>query len=1171
MTSKKCCCKDKILGEWCDHEHYSIDWYNPNNFAYDEGRQAQCKQPNWKTLGTLTTEIPSVGHPMTSYICSTATTDECCQRIPNEDSYLYPDPNNPFQNLSGFRTPSATLNNNSYVWGDAFRYGDILPCWFNGINMTNIENDDDTFFDFTFELKIEKLVDASYQEVINTKINGPGKNLRPHPDAVRSYNVGKVDIDSDLPPHIAFYLTGVCNVFFEAGFDDEGNPNPCVQDFARMPRGPWPYRFKRNLTVNRDDITNCYSPIEPFEVYTVEQVKAAKANPASVIGTPFENMLQCEIVESACSGTENNGCCQKDYLSNKEFCNQLDDSGTPYGWEDCPPVCGGSGYSNYPGSNEFHFFGWLDTANRYTTPEWDVIDYLTNESRKMSVHVLVPTSFTDGTMCEPDWNSQGRSFGEWCFGMDYEAKSGEIDALESAGFTWSDGREQDGIWIHKTPTNALRVLFTLDHADLDQGKVWRVFKDWNVEVNQYVKTFNAGTPSESKFRITLKQKLEEKHLSSLGCDCPSGYKQNDDGSLSRIGPSACDDQVPGFEFDSPNTCSNGNCASPQLHCMNNLGGTKISFAERGPLILNLDIETSGVGCLICDDPDDPTSECSDLAGGSSTTNADTKQNGLKMIVNSGFPVRDLPEETNSIYNNIFADFGGWPSESNNLGCLNGYYFGGAGAFGGAYPQFYCGLPTDPYCNPANIPSSVYDLFSIHSERYGGALADLPFASGSRGSPMGGKRYRNNYSAVQQSQSSVTTETVDRRVDFGFYPHLYGDMQCEWTAQDCDRTNPTNPLDIYIYPQFNVKPEDFPTQAPIGNCIINCQTCILPNDPIPPYCGGGDQGGGGLCPCCDEATYDTDPYNCPDVPSNCPRDQITGKAPRCGTDPPEEFCRCDCSEACVPEGAEPKTISDYVRHPYWDCGANLARINGYGHDDPWWTCTPRWADGFIQPTFLINPEIDHYLGMDSERIYFEIVGQVLARGFLGNKDCWSSYSCLSPGCINNNNSNCTFEYLNEFCQPTLACNFCLGAAQNIGTAFGAMFFNWRKYLCQERTKGNSIPALDAIENIEISCTATKGSCVPGGPPPNPESDPCDHLWIYSDTPNSSPTNFKNYLCNFPQAQDREVSIKLKLSKYDIPQNQERAWLPWSTKYQPNPNRNLLANNRSHIIITARGLD
>ena len=297
--------------------------------------------------------------------------------------------------------------------------------------------------------------------------------------------------------------------------------------------------------------------------------------------------------------------------------------------------------------------------------------------------------------------------------------------------------------------------------------------------------------------------------------------------------------------------------------------------------------------------------------------------------------------------------------------------------------------------------------------------------------------------------------------------------------------------------------------------------------------------------------------CPDVPPGCPADPFTGKAPRCGTDPEDPNCSCECQSiecAGSVQGSDPAAIGNY-RYPKWTCGANAARIEGYGHDDPFWTCNPRWADGFIQPTFIIaEPFLDHYLGMDSERIYFEINGSALARGFLGEIGCRDSALCTNPGCVNN--PNCSFTYLNEFCQPETKCKYCEGAGQPVATGLGAMFFNWRKYICQQRTKDGTLPALDVIQNIDVTCNASRSTCQQGqNVPPNPVADPCDHLWLYSSEFNTDPRKIKDFMCGVPNSQDRELGIKIKLSKYEIPAGFDNAWLPWSTKYQPNPERNL----------------
>lgn len=1177
MSKKKCCCDKETLGAWCDHEHYSIDWYeatlqNGINPAYQSGGLQQCKQPNWNALGTVTTELPSVGHPMTSFIPFSPSN---CRRIQNADSGRYTD-KDPVTELevpvSGFRTSSRTLNNQSYNWGPAPYYGDISPCWFNGINMTNIENEDESFFEITFKLKIEKLVGSSSNTIVDTKISGPAKNIRPHPDTVRSYNVSQ--------DHLMWEFRSGCSVFFEDFDDNTGYPLPCAQDFARMPRGPWPYRFKRFFDINIDDVTNCYNP-ETGRAYTVEQVRAAKANPSSVIGTPIENILQCEVSESECQGLDP-GCCNKKFLSKRELCDQLDEEGTPFGWEDCPSEC--DAYSNHSiqvNTNKLKFFGWIEPANRYTTPEWDVEDIQTEEFKKLSLHVVVPTQFKENTQatvrsgfCYFD-GIAGKSFGEWAFGMDCEANDGEIEALESAGFPWSNGPEKDGIWLHKTPTNALRLLFTLDHADLDQGKVWRVFKDWNVKVTDYVKTFYPNTPNEVKFRFNIEQKVEEKFLSSIGCDCPSGYFVNDGGTFSRVKPSACDDQIPGFENNDPITCG-GVCAAPFLHCMNNLSGSKLSFAERGPVILKIDVETSGVGCQICGNPNNPNTPCEHYTGGTTKIPGGEKhEEGIKLVINSGpvwyntLPFETVVEPLNSL---IFSDVGPWPSAgtNNQLACPSEYAIGGLPA--ASYPTIY----VDPNGQPVPIPPIAYSIYKQHGTRYCGALADLPFPAGHHGSPNGGKRYRNNYTAIQQSRSSIINEKTNL-APFGFYPHLYGDYSCVWSGPCPQPVGNSNSLfEILEWPAFNCKPEDYPEKGLIGYCEISCD-CKLPGEGCP-NCGNSTGGGGSgttPCPCCVSPLPDYS--NCVEITAaqiaaGCTYININGinRARTCASGPVNPSCRCDCAPGCRPSGADPGPEPNDRRHPFYNCGPALIYPEGRSLDDPLWKCFPKANDGDIFPCFFDAQDVDNedsttWLGMDSERLYFKTEGTIPARSGIGDSKCYPH--AMMTGCCENS-TNCSFDYCDPSNCNTVVkkCKFCIGSANDLGIGLGEMFFNWRKYLCQQRTKDNYLPRTNEIELIDVTCIANASTCTPGGVLLNNDANPCNHLWLFS---YDAITNFSNYLCGVNPRRNRDVSLRLKFSKYEIPGGKyEDGWLPWNTKYQPNPGRN---RDRSHIVIKARGLD
>lgn len=1159
MSKKKCCCAKEVLDEWCNHDHYSIDWYEENlktsaegigfNPTYFGGALQQCKQKNWKTVGTLTTELPSIGHPMTSFICDGTCPDN---RIRNGEAGTYqetlPCGSGVPENFNSFRTPSGPLNNQAYGWGKAAYYGDISPCWFNGINMTNIENEDDVFFNITFKLKIEKLVGSSYTTIIDTKVAGPARNIRPHPDTVRSYNVST--------EHLNWAFQSGCGVFFEQ--NDDNGPLPCSQDFARMPRGPWPYRLKRKFDVDLNN-QNCYyeDPNNPgvFCPYTADQVKEL-------------NITDCPLNESVCNPLVDIGCCTKTYLDNKQFCNQLDEEGTPYGWEDCPAIC--VPYSNHSletNTNNLKFFGWIEPANRYTTPEWDVEDIQTEQSRKMSLHVLVPTQFPDSAsgFCYPDI-TQGRSFGEWSFGMDCEATNNEIEALESSGYTWSNGREKDGIWIHKTPTNALRLLFTLDHADLDQGCVWRVFKDWNVKVTDYVKVFNQGTANETRFRINIEQILEEKYLSSLGCDCPSGYRQKEDGSLERITPGACDDQITGFDNDDPQTCG-GNCAALFLHCMNNLNGTKISFSERGPIVLQMNVETSGVGCVNCGD--NPNS-CTDSAGGSTEANGDDpKTQGAKFVIHSGPLANYLHLETivNSASNNSlrFADTGSW--NQNTPGC-----FCSSGGFepGQSFPSVYDGWDAE------SIPSEAYTMFRTHGYRYSGGLGDLPFPAGQVGSPIGGKRYRNNYAAINQSISSIRNEE-DGFARFGFYPHLYGDSSCIWTAPHCPNDGSGTPIAIYDWPTFNVKADEFPENAPVGNCVISCD-CKLPGEGCQ-NCGNNGGGGppGGVfcrtCPC-DEFCNplpDCPPMTDEELAAGCSYIVYNNiKYPPCqNINCNRNSCRCECQQGCNPPNSNPAIPDGPYRFPYDECRQNIGRLEGRGVDDPFYTCSPRWATGALIP-FLDPPPGDSWFGMDSERIYFQTDGSIPLVTGLGDSNCWDAAACSSE-CVH---PDCTFQYCEPYdCFTQITkCTFCEAPGTPLGYALGNMFFNWRKYLCQKRTKENVLPDLKAVEKLEFECTINSQSC--GENLENPdESEACNHLWRFQtdDAGNVDVETLKNYRCNTGIL--TPMSIKVKMKKYDIPSFADNSklasgWLSWNTKYKPNPGRN---SDRSHIVITARGLD
>jgi hypothetical protein len=541
MASRKCCCGRGC--EWCNH---------------DDPRQVNYKE----VTGTVTTEIPSIGHPITS------------TSVFNSVYYDY------YKGKSLLRTlPPPTTSWNRQIWdAPGLAYGDVQPCWFNGINMKNI-TEDNPYHQFKFVLRIRKKINNNptgdnidinspdYVDVVNLSWNGYGKNIRPHPDACGSFNVTS---------NLFLTVDNGCGVFGKPNQDDT---NPCTVDFAKMPRGPWPYRLKRNF---QTDLNNQYCYNSDGIPLSVSQAQAYnKTVPSN---------KQCPLTEASCKFAQDPDlapyaqCCASSsdsYCSGSEYCNMLDDEGTPYGWEDCPYGC--AQFSLYNKTDDLaqnrRFFCWWNPHNRYTTPEWDVKDFNTGDTRKMSIHVVVPTVKTGVDFCQLSNSTPDQSFSEWSFGMDLEA-SDEISTLENSGFVFSNGREAKGVWINKTPTNALRVLFTLDHADLEAGRVWRVFNDWDVESEAITWDKNVNTGSE--FIVYVEQKLTELAFSSLGCDCPSGGTAQ--------GPQAC-----GYATDPVW----GNC----------VGTPRISFSERGPLAIRFYANTTGSGaydCLRDVTPDDPT-------------------------------------------------------------------------------------------------------------------------------------------------------------------------------------------------------------------------------------------------------------------------------------------------------------------------------------------------------------------------------------------------------------------------------------------------------------------------------------------------------------------------------------------------------------------------------------
>jgi hypothetical protein len=85
MSKKECCCNNNC--NWCDRDHWTFDPYVIRDPVTGEGILIQNAQPNWNTLGTITTELPSVGHPMIGWIFdSQQDLTERSIPIPNADS-----------------------------------------------------------------------------------------------------------------------------------------------------------------------------------------------------------------------------------------------------------------------------------------------------------------------------------------------------------------------------------------------------------------------------------------------------------------------------------------------------------------------------------------------------------------------------------------------------------------------------------------------------------------------------------------------------------------------------------------------------------------------------------------------------------------------------------------------------------------------------------------------------------------------------------------------------------------------------------------------------------------------------------------------------------------------------------------------------------------------------
>lgn len=1126
MSKKTCCCKGQC--EWCNHDHYVHQFSHAP--IYQDLNITQDAQPNWKTLGTTTTELPSVGHPMAAinnYNCLDYT-HKCIPEKPIPVGQVFPE-DNPTGELifiNTLRSPEPADPQSKGWAGNGAMYGDICPAWFNGLNMSNILKDDDIFFNFTFELKIEKLnQDESTTTIIDIKQTGPGKNLRPHPDACHSYNVND----------ILWVELSKCGIF-NTNTDEDGNIAPCARDFAKMPRGPWPYRFKPYLDIDRNDFDHCGNG-EAF--YTREEVKKYKDKDKSFF--PYttsynklikENIKECNLVQQDCSFVQPHvneaSCCPESlpYIKRNQYCDRLDpDHGTPFGWEDCPIFC--AGYSNSVINNGsvnpemLNFFGWWNPVNRYTTPEWDFFDNTTQTSKRLSLHVIVPTQAK--SFCDPIQGNHTEGFGEWSFGMDYQAEA-EIDSLERSGYIWSDGREQDGVWINKTPTGALRVLFTLDHMDLDQGKVWRVFRDWDVSVTNLVKTFNAGTPDEVKFKITLKQKVEEVQFSSMGCDCPSGYTVNSDGTVTPIEP-ACDphlsyaDGAPHIETpDAPCWQSNIDGISPEYQGNNQEVGGRVSFCERGPIAIKMKVETDETGCQMCNETREHPQgyqNCTDKFGTVTRSGGSEESNsGQIFIVNT--PGFDSDSPTDTRFNIYYANPAGyWPTE---LKTGASYY--STGFQGNACkPQVVFDINEN---KPVFPPPFVVNWFKENGSRYNEATADIPYPISDVKKGVASNRYRNVYSAVKMSQSAIDN---DKDYNYHEYNHLYGSMVCRYETQDNCNRDPANPGYV-IYNTASLFMDKWPTQAPVGYCWINCP------------CGakGTNSSGSGVAVLDGDVEKPIDCYGWDEVKwGPCP--YYGGGSGGNGAN----TSKCPCEEQN--RGAK--------EYPSYGCKQNIA--SPYSPADSLFIkCSSQPEHGYFD-TFCGTEFRYNWFGIDSERMYFTALAQVTTLSCLGDPNC--AKACLCGG---SQNSGCRWTDSTG----TERCNFCLGIADFIAGGFRAnTFINWKKYLCRKRSQEDYKIPVDIFANFSWSCDKI-GTVIDGN---YNSAEPCDNAWSLQDcqTINIPTLSYSESIKLIESKSNLKPAYRVNIKKYNIPKNDD-CWCSWDTTYQPNP-----GYTRKHIVINAKG--
>jgi hypothetical protein len=470
--------------------------------------------------------------------------------------------------------------------------------------------------------------------------------------------------------------------------------------------------------------------------------------------------------------------------------------------------------------------------------------------------------------------------------------------------------------------------------------------------------------------------------------------------------------------------------------------------------------------------------------------------------------------------------------------------------------------------------------------------------------------------------------------------LYGEYSCEWISSTCSIGDAEGyRRDSYYmnqYPVFNETP--FPTNAPKYMCAVECSLCACDeqdavcqiDEPDPCgqgiiFCPGGcynpssgenricyeadvDEEGnptgtfGGYDACCFPDGDGCEPI-CPGCKSSCRCNKCTGEDTiLCKGSSNEVFCPGESS--AIEQGV---AGSDKTWSGYWSCGQNImgpkarAGISKFCEDcgDEKLVGRGEVAEVCYLSSCSIAPK---YFGLDTERIYLQTGGSNSTLTYLSecmSENCQEYHACGCSGQLAidalKSGANCQkYSGPGEEClwtktaTPTddcpggLDCQYgyqfktCGPLGAGYGWGFPPSFVNWRKYLCQQRTKEGKLQTPDFIENLKIEVESQDINCPENGISIDYASLSgwSRYAWYTSDAQCDSLEPLNVPINPWPQlgcgrsCASEAPGLSITIKKYEVEEN-DRGFLPFDTTYQPNPNRDSLAINRSHIIITAKG--